>query len=131
LIPTCNILAFCIIHLSLIIYFLWYLAGNTLISIVSTKLLKNLPCVLLSVINFSRHDSIFSLFKSACLHRLMIFSTITIYLIEYLIFFMILKFSLLSNFLNQIFHFINLYFHLFIFFLQFFIIFFINTVFFR
>jgi len=130
LIPAYNILAFCINHLPFIIYFLRYLAGYTLFSIQSTQLLKNIPCVLLRVGNFLRHDSIISIFKCACLHRLIISFILTFQIIKYLIYFLILIISLLSNILNQIFHFINLFFHYFIFFLHFFIIFLYNAIFF-
>ena len=133
-IPTGNILAFSIINFSFNINSLRNLAGNTLISIQSAQLLKNLPCIL-SRIRFrhlflNNYLTIVIIIECSCLNWSIITAIFTFHIVKNLIYFIILMICLLSQILNQIFHFIHLFFHIFIFFLYFFMIFLNYIIFF-
>ena len=133
-VPAGNILAFSIINFSFNSNFLRNLAGNTLISIQSAQLLKNLTCILSRIrlrhLFLNNNLTIVIIIECSCLDWSIITAILTFHIVKNLIYFIILMICLLSQILNQIFHFIHLFFHIFIFFLYFFMIFLNYIIFF-
>lgn len=133
-VPAGNILAFSIINFSFNSNFLRNLAGNTLISIQSAQLLKNLTCILSRIrlrhLFLNNNLTIVIIIECPRLDWSIITAILTFHIVKNLIYFIILMICLLSQILNQIFHFIHLFFHIFIFFLYFFMIFLNYIIFF-